>query len=229
VDYRISMAVIAVALLIDPLTNMEGFAADNPEATGNIASVFNKEHLIVSNLTVTGDTKLGDLNVRKDRIGVEGRGDMQFRDDGNMYYLKYDTTDYNDGSMRTKNLYADNEISTHNNGKITSKTITSKSLSSDKITSGSINVPSKGKINMESEGIINFKNGGDIYGAANYIWHKPINTNCCGAVRDEKNSSVAKGVKNGSVAMGLHINSDTIRFQMSNIDGKGFRSYMKPG
>ena len=233
IDYRVSMIGIAVLLLYNPSNNEDFATTSKPndlEGVNNISSMYNDGHLIVSNLTVLNDTKLGDLNIRNDRIGVKGRGDIQFRDNGNMYYLDYDTTAYNNGSIRAQNLYADSKIDTHSTkGSISSNKIKSTDLESTNLKVPNIDITSKGTINVPYGGLIDFAQGGEIYGASNYIWHKPIDSGCCGAVPNENNSSVKAGVKKGSVAMGLHGTDDTIRFQVRKTNGIGIRGYVSDG
>jgi hypothetical protein len=75
---------------------MEHMADLSPEAIQNIASVYNKDTLTVTNLNVTGNLKvngnsnLGQWNIRDDRIGIPNRGDMHLHADKWLRLLETD-------------------------------------------------------------------------------------------------------------------------------------------
>jgi hypothetical protein len=92
------IVVLAIILIVSTteFVNREQLTSLSNEAIQNIAKVYNEDTLVVKNLIVTGNSKLGNWNIRNDRIGVEGRTDLQMANDY-LYFKKYDKNDYNGG------------------------------------------------------------------------------------------------------------------------------------
>ena len=81
-QYRDAITFITLALIIitcqkNRIENME-IDQLSLEAIKNVSSVYNGQTLRVQNLEVTGGAKIGRINIRNDRVGMDGSVDLLF-------------------------------------------------------------------------------------------------------------------------------------------------------
>jgi len=110
----------------------ENMADLSPEAIQNVASVYNKDNMTVSNLNVTGNitvagnttiakdlkvsgsSNLGLWNIRNDRIGIDGRKDMHLAGDQWFRVYDYNTGNHGGGGLAAGNLWSGGNLDTVN-------------------------------------------------------------------------------------------------------------------
>jgi hypothetical protein len=119
-----SILILFILFFTHDCSKSESMGAVSPsgdtcnEAVKNISSVYNGDTMVVNNLqvkkllTVDGDAKvsgnsnLGTINIRNNRIGIPGRSDMSIDPDKWIRLYEYGGNDYtNTGGYASRNLW----------------------------------------------------------------------------------------------------------------------------
>jgi hypothetical protein len=107
-NWNILITVLIIVLVIAYFcNNYEGFATNNDEAIATIASVYNKDNMTVTNLTVPGKTTMGVDNWH---TSTDGKNRLYFATNARTYFGSQDGYEWRDKTDKPIMTIGDNGV-----------------------------------------------------------------------------------------------------------------------